>query len=112
MSRNKSKLERYFFEFLSVFIAVIAAFGLNNWSEYRRDTIAEEKILIEIRNGLKSDLEELKINKEADDYSDLAHFIDILNNTPDEDLVCELDKHHCVYIHYVCIYKFNGFFIE
>lgn len=40
---------------------------------------------------------ELKINEEADDYSDLAHFIDILNNTPDEDLVCELGKVFNVY---------------
>ena len=35
---------------------------------------------------------ELKTNEESDDYSDLAHFIDVLNNTPDEDLVCELQK--------------------
>jgi len=34
---------------------------------------------------------ELKINKEADDYSDLAHFIDILNNTNNTDLKCDLD---------------------
>lgn len=35
---------------------------------------------------------ELKINKEADDYSDFAHFIDILNNTPDGELYCKLDE--------------------
>jgi len=35
---------------------------------------------------------ELKINEESDDYSDLAHFIDVLNNTPVEDLACELEK--------------------
>jgi len=35
---------------------------------------------------------DLKTNKAADDYSDLANFITILNNTPDEDLVCELEK--------------------
>ncbi len=34
---------------------------------------------------------DLKTNEEADDYSDLANFIDILNNTPDEDLPCELE---------------------
>jgi spore coat protein CotH len=33
-----------------------------------------------------------KINTEADDYSDLANFIDVLNNTPTSDLACELDK--------------------
>lgn len=68
------KLGKYFFEFLSVFIAVIAAFALNNWSEYRRNTLAEEKILIEIRNGLKSDLEELKINKEGHEAGLSAYY--------------------------------------
>jgi len=40
---------------------------------------------------------ELKINEEQDDYSDLANFIDILNNTPDEELVCKLDEVFNVY---------------
>lgn len=40
---------------------------------------------------------ELKINEAADDYSDLAQFIDILNNTPDEDLICKLDEVFNVY---------------
>jgi len=40
---------------------------------------------------------ELKINEEADDYTDLATFINIINNTPDEDLICELDKVFNVY---------------
>ena len=35
---------------------------------------------------------ELKINSEYNDYSDLAHFIDVLNNTPLENLECELEK--------------------
>lgn len=35
---------------------------------------------------------DLKTNKAADDYSDLAHFIDVLNNTPINDLACELEK--------------------
>lgn len=35
---------------------------------------------------------ELKTNKTADDYSGLAHFIDVLNNTPIADLPCELEK--------------------
>ena len=35
---------------------------------------------------------DLKINSESDDYSDLAHFIDVLNNTPNEDFPCELEK--------------------
>jgi len=35
---------------------------------------------------------ELKTNTAVEDYSDLAHFIDILNNTPLENLECELER--------------------
>ena len=35
---------------------------------------------------------DLMTNKESDDYSDLAHFIDVLNNTPLDELECELVK--------------------
>lgn len=35
---------------------------------------------------------QLTINEEVDDYSDLAHFIDVLNNTPLNSLPCELEK--------------------
>lgn len=34
---------------------------------------------------------ELKTNEDADDYSDLAHFIDVINNTPDAQFLCEVD---------------------
>lgn len=35
---------------------------------------------------------DLRTNEETDDYSDLAHFIDVLNNTPIADLPCELEQ--------------------
>ena len=35
---------------------------------------------------------ELKTNEDEDDYSDLAHFIDVLNNASDADFYCELSK--------------------
>lgn len=35
---------------------------------------------------------EIKTNKEEDDYSDLAAFIDILNNTPDADFPCAIEQ--------------------
>jgi spore coat protein CotH len=40
---------------------------------------------------------DLKTNTSEDNYSDLAHFIDVLNNTPDDDFVCELEKVFNVY---------------
>lgn len=35
---------------------------------------------------------ELKTNIQQDDYTDLAHFIDVLNNTPDGNFLCEMEK--------------------
>jgi|TARA_B100001971_G_C18229060_1_gene562664 hypothetical protein len=35
---------------------------------------------------------DLKINKEADDYTDIANFIDVLNNTVSNELKCDLDE--------------------
>ncbi|MCB0518297.1 MAG: CotH kinase family protein [Lewinellaceae bacterium] len=35
---------------------------------------------------------QLQTNEEADDYTDLAHFIDVLNNTPLAGLPCELEQ--------------------
>lgn len=36
---------------------------MNNWNSNRKNNIAEEKILIEISNGLKKDIEDIKLNK-------------------------------------------------
>jgi len=62
---KKIKLEnwkKHGVEFLSIFIAVLSAFALNNWNENRRDDNSESKILIEISNGLEKDTEDIKIN--------------------------------------------------
>lgn len=59
------KWKKYSFEFMSIFIAVIAAFALNNWNDNRKDDRAEQKILIEIKNGLAKDLEDLNVNKKG-----------------------------------------------
>lgn len=59
---KKKGWKKYSFEFLSIFIAVISAFSLNNWNDNRKDNEAEQKILIEIKNGLVKDLEDLKTN--------------------------------------------------
>ncbi len=54
--------KKYGFEFLSIFVAVVTAFALNNWNDNRRDANSENKILIEISNGLEKDLEDIKLN--------------------------------------------------
>lgn len=53
---------KYAFEFILIFIAVVAAFALNQWSNDRRDAHAEEKILREIANGLRKDMEDIRTN--------------------------------------------------
>lgn len=63
MSLKNYNWRKYGFEFLSIFIAVISAFMLNNWNENRKDDKAETKILAEIANGLKKDLEDIRLNK-------------------------------------------------
>lgn len=60
---NKRNWKKYGFEFLSIFIAVISAFALNNWNENRKENNAQDKIIIEIANGLEKDLEDIRINK-------------------------------------------------
>ena len=35
---------------------------------------------------------DLRTNTEEDNYSDIAHFIDVLNNTPDNEFICEMEK--------------------
>jgi hypothetical protein len=59
---KKRNYKKYAFEFLSIFVAVVAAFALNNWNDNRRDHHAEVKILTEIKNGLKKDIEDVRIN--------------------------------------------------
>ncbi len=62
--RTKS-WKKYTFEFLSIFIAVISAFALNNWNDNRKSRNAENKILIEIHNGLEKDLSDIHLNKDG-----------------------------------------------
>ena len=52
-----------------------------------------ESVLVKAATiNLKAVKLELKTNTDEDDYTDLAHFIDILNNTPAADLPCALEE--------------------
>jgi len=62
METIKNNWKNYLFEFLSIFIGVSLAFALSNWDENRRDALAETKILIEIKNGLQLDLQDVDQN--------------------------------------------------
>lgn len=59
---KQRNFKKYAFEFLSIFIAVISAFALNNWNDNRRNNQAESKILKEISNGLEQDIQDVELN--------------------------------------------------
>lgn len=61
--RSIGDWRKYTFEFFSIFIAVITAFALNNWNDNRKADQSENKILIEISNGLEKDIEDIRQNK-------------------------------------------------
>jgi hypothetical protein len=71
-------------EFLSVFLAVISAFALNNYNENRRDANAEQKILTEIYNGLEKDLEDIALNEQGHQRGlrAVAYFAKAIRNEP------------------------------
>lgn len=63
---NKEKLEKakkFGIEFFLIFISIIAAFALDNWNDNRKDKNTETKILTEINNGLKQDLQDISLNE-------------------------------------------------
>ena len=82
--RQFKNWKNYGFEFLSIFIAVISAFALNNWNENRKNQNAESKILTEIYNGLGKDLEDLHLNEAGHEMGLKAavYFKDLLANKP------------------------------
>ncbi|WP_367390040.1 hypothetical protein [Lewinella sp. LCG006] len=59
---KRANWKKYGFEFLSIFVAVIAAFALNNWNDNQRNATIENKILVEIANGLEKDIEDINVN--------------------------------------------------
>ena len=81
---NWQNFRKYAFEFFSIFVAVIAAFALNNWNDNRRDRIAEYNILKEINNGLQKDLEDIRLNRLGHDQGLTAcdYWQRVLKNEP------------------------------
>ncbi len=53
---NNQNWKRYAIEFISIFIAVVSAFAINNWNDNRNNIISEQKILTEIKNGIEIDI--------------------------------------------------------
>ena len=64
--------KKFGFEFLSIFIAVLSAFALNNWNENRKAQQSESKILLEISNGLEKDIKDIRLNQLGHQYGKRA----------------------------------------
>ncbi len=60
--KKKFNWSKYAFEFLTMFIAIISAFALENWNDNRKTRNVETKILQEIKNGLQKDIEDIRLN--------------------------------------------------
>jgi len=59
---NNLNWKKYALEFISIFIAVVSAFAINNWNHNRNNIISEQKILIEIKNGIEIDIQDFNGN--------------------------------------------------
>lgn len=63
--KPKNPIKKYASEFIMIFISVILAFVLTEWSGNQSKKISEEKIYLEILNGLKKDSLDLAGNIDA-----------------------------------------------
>jgi hypothetical protein len=81
--KNSNNWSKFLIEFISVFIAVVFAFYLNNWNDNRKDNNAEIKILDEISNGLTKDLDDIKLNIHGHEEGIIAckYWRKVINNT-------------------------------
>lgn len=76
--------KKYIFEFVSIFVAVFAAFTLDSWKENRKDRFAESKILSEIYHGLEKDLQDIRINEFGHQIGlrSVSYFQNLMINKP------------------------------
>ena len=89
LEKKSTNFKKFWFEFFSVFFAVVFAYLLNQWNEDRKDDLTESKILIEINNGLKRDSLDLasdekyfKVNIDAIKYFNrIANNIEVDNDS-------------------------------
>lgn len=76
--------KKYVFEFISIFVAIFAAFALDSWKEDRKDALIEKKILTEIHSGLTKDIEDIHTNETGhkQGIGAIQYFKDLINDKP------------------------------
>jgi Leucine-rich repeat (LRR) protein len=55
-------VKKHALSFALIFISVIAAFALTEWSSHQGEKVSQAKILTEIKNGIASDLKDFEAN--------------------------------------------------
>lgn len=103
-------LGKFGFEFLSIFVAVIAAFALNNWNENRKSTLAENKILTEIHHGLIKDLKDIELNilGHKAGIEAVSYFRDLTANNPVSEQ--EFVRHYfCLMRDFISVQNVSGY---
>ncbi len=91
--------KKYGLEFLSIFIAVISAFALSNWNENRNSSASEEKILLEINNGLSRDFRDFSGNM-------FGHNLSLRANDVFRDLLAGKDVYQdSIALYYVLLFR-------
>ena len=75
---KKTNWKKLGFEFLSIFIAVISAFALNNWNENRKNVSTEHKYLIALLEDFETNLTKSKeiIERIEDDIPQLIGLLE------------------------------------
>lgn len=71
---------------------VLTRFGNNDGNLFKCLYPADLNYLGSDPNLYKNSGYTLKINEEADDFSDLANFINVINNASNNNLICQLDE--------------------
>lgn len=62
MTKFVNLVKKHTTEFALIFISVILAFALTEWSANRSEQVSERKILTEIKNGINSDFKDFEAN--------------------------------------------------
>jgi len=56
-------IKKYTSEFFLIFISVVLAFALSEWSSNKGEKVSEDKLLLEIKNGIQTDYADFESNK-------------------------------------------------